>query len=329
MRRTPLADLPLERFLPAPTDANIPRYATSPFKQPGSNKRPLSPTGPAPFSPAKRRILEQEGLLSPPKTPLPSSSRSSGRFAPTYFHDLVKGPDSPARKLDFRPDAPQSASAGGSRSPTTPSRTSRRTSDGRTRTSPRLAARSATKQPVQSQSPSTPRPSAASATPAPAPAPAPAASPAGPSTSAPLMIPREMPPPPDRLSIHYPGFDVYQDTHIPLLRASDIITAPEPAPGKEEEKENLPPRRRMRKAATEPAPLDGKKALDGKRARSTPRGLKERNEADEATPRRSVRLGAGAGTPAASAKRSAAQERRRMMEDEVDGAGSDEENIAL
>ncbi|TFY55952.1 hypothetical protein EVG20_g9125 [Dentipellis fragilis] len=324
MKRTPLADLPLERFLPASTDANIPRHATSPFKQPGSNKRPLSPTGPTPFSPAKRRILEQEGLLSPPKTPLSSSSsRSSGRFAPTYFHDLVKGPDSPARKLDFKPDALQSASAGGSRSPSTPSRTTRHTSDGRTRTSPRLVAKSSARQ--ASQSPPTPQPSSASATPASASAPAPAASPAGPSTSTPLMIPREMPPPPDRLSMHYPGFDVHQDTHIPLLRASDVMAAPEPAPGKEEEKENLPPRRRVRKAATEPTTLDGKKALDGKRAKSTPRGLKERNEADDATPRRSARLG----TSAASAKRSAAQERRRMMEDEVDGAGSDEENIAL
>jgi hypothetical protein len=30
------------------------------------------------------------------------------------------------------------------------------------------------------------------------------------------MIPREMPPPPDRRSAHYPGFDVHPDTHVAL-----------------------------------------------------------------------------------------------------------------
>ena len=30
------------------------------------------------------------------------------------------------------------------------------------------------------------------------------------------MIPREMPPRPDRRSVHYPGFDVHQDTHVAL-----------------------------------------------------------------------------------------------------------------
>jgi hypothetical protein len=30
------------------------------------------------------------------------------------------------------------------------------------------------------------------------------------------MVPREMPPPPDRRSVHYPGFDVHHDTHLAL-----------------------------------------------------------------------------------------------------------------
>ena len=30
------------------------------------------------------------------------------------------------------------------------------------------------------------------------------------------MVPREMPPLADRRSVHYPGFDVHQDTHIAL-----------------------------------------------------------------------------------------------------------------
>lgn len=30
------------------------------------------------------------------------------------------------------------------------------------------------------------------------------------------MVPREMPPPPDRRSAHYPGFEVHLDTHVAL-----------------------------------------------------------------------------------------------------------------
>lgn len=30
------------------------------------------------------------------------------------------------------------------------------------------------------------------------------------------MVPREMPPPPDRRSAHYPGFDVHHDSHVAL-----------------------------------------------------------------------------------------------------------------
>lgn len=94
MRRPgPLQDLPLEHFLPP--NPNLPK---SPFKLARGSKRPLSPGAPSTFSPAKRRILVVEGIYSPEslKSPLSSSIQSPARFA-----DLVKGPDSPARRLDF------------------------------------------------------------------------------------------------------------------------------------------------------------------------------------------------------------------------------------
>ena len=74
-RPGPLKDMPLARFLPHTT----------------SRKRTLSPT-PALFSPAKRRILSEEGIY-------------------THFSDVLAGPSSPAKRLDFgSPKQTQSAS---------------------------------------------------------------------------------------------------------------------------------------------------------------------------------------------------------------------------
>ncbi|KAH0587801.1 hypothetical protein J132_06144 [Termitomyces sp. J132] len=68
-RPGPLKDIPLACFVPA-----------------AARKRPLSPA--PPLSPAKRRILHQEGIYTP------SNPRSS-------FSDVLAGPSSPAKRLDF------------------------------------------------------------------------------------------------------------------------------------------------------------------------------------------------------------------------------------
>ncbi|KAG6916709.1 hypothetical protein DXG01_005658 [Tephrocybe rancida] len=84
-RPGPLQDLPIEHFIPL--NPNLP----------SSRKRPLSPGEPILYSPAKRRILNEEGFHTP-KSPL------SARFS-----DILAGPSSPAKKLDF--GAPKQASS--------------------------------------------------------------------------------------------------------------------------------------------------------------------------------------------------------------------------
>lgn len=71
-----------------------------------------------------------------------------------------------------------------------------------------------------------------------------------------MLIPREVSPP-DRQSIHYPGFDVHQDPYIiiPVARAFDSSEDVESAIttfDKECEKENLAPRRKSSKKTAEP-----------------------------------------------------------------------------
>ena len=61
------------------------------------------------------------------------------------------------------------------------------------------------------------------------------------------MVPREMPLPPDRRSVHYPGFDVHLDTHIalPCTRSKARVKADAAATRVQEEgdaaKENIRP----------------------------------------------------------------------------------------
>ncbi|KIK04636.1 hypothetical protein K443DRAFT_92577 [Laccaria amethystina LaAM-08-1] len=62
------------------------------------------------------------------------------------------------------------------------------------------------------------------------------------------LIPREMPPPPDPQSIHFPGFFVFQDTHLVVL--PPLNNEPTTDSNLDVPKENVPPRRKTRKAAT-------------------------------------------------------------------------------
>ena len=228
MPRPVLIDLPLEPFLRAASDdANLPIPRTG-------SKRSRSPSlARSIFSPAKRRILEQEALFSPSQS---RSYRGEGdnslrphrnallhafasstcllgpslaglsdtHPAPPYLpHALV--PSSPREsKRESKRVSPRLSTSRHPKSPPSPTTTPTRASSRKTRS------RTTTTTPSSSSSSSSPsqRQSARHvSTPS-------LKTPTGITTT--TMIPREMPPPPDRRSLHYPGFDVHLDTHIAL-----------------------------------------------------------------------------------------------------------------
>jgi len=242
-RPGPLQELPLEHYTPSRTPAS----ALSPFKSLATKakKRPHSPSV-SHYSPAKRRILGEEGIfileksmkspLSPMKTPRMSAPRFSG---------LLAGPGSPARVLDFglpktrdgdpdkRARAPammdmMMCSPAPSSSSLAPSPELK--ASGSTRGSAASRSRS------QSKQPASPTPKRGSTT----------------SLLAHGAIPRDLPAqaPPD--SIHYPGFYVHQD---PILFPQSILstcsfdseTESEDESDKTTQKENLAPRRKTKK----------------------------------------------------------------------------------
>ena len=92
------------------------------------------------------------------------------------------------------------------------------------------------------------------------------------SVTVPIAIPRELPPPPDPQSIHYPGFVVFQDTHVTIYpadfnpeRASDADTHTDLF------KENLPPcRKTLSKATLETLKFDVTPLGKSKRVTGTP-----------------------------------------------------------
>ncbi|TBU33189.1 hypothetical protein BD311DRAFT_479893 [Dichomitus squalens] len=225
------------------------------------HKRPHSPGIGSLDSPAKRRLKAAEGITSPKYTKSPlSGSSSSARFAPAHFHALLQGPDSPAKRLDFGSDASDSTACegGGSGTPRrSPKRTPSASASTQTTTSmrrsTRLAARRASRSPSASglRSPSESDHNAGHAQ-------------TGSDdertaairvlTIAPLLIPRVVIPP-DRQSIHYPGFDIYQDPHILVPVASSSSPDPASTPyyaDQEHDKENVAPRRNSSKRLATP-----------------------------------------------------------------------------
>lgn len=195
--------------------------------------------------------------MSKMKSPL-STSSNSARFAPAHFHALLQGEDSPAKRLDFGSseasdttvcEAPRSSGGGSG----TPRRSPKRTQPARVRRSPRLSARTPGSPPghpgsaLDGQAGADVHPVAARV-----------------STVAPLTIPREVTPP-DRQSIHYPGFDVYQDPHIILPVAGSTGVSIDDGPSasdKEYDKENIAPRRKSTKKSANPTtPSQRLKAL--------------------------------------------------------------------
>ena len=216
MPRPVLVDLPPEYFLQPvfADDVNLPNPRTG-------SKRSRSPSlARSILNPAKRRILEQEGLF-PPAQSLPSSStiRHSSRSPHGAF---LHPSDNPKRPIgtsaaglgDILPSPPGEPDA----LALPPPRVSRRVS-------PRL---SSTPQSKSLPAPTTPtrtsprktrsQTSPTSTTPkAPSQRAGHTSTPSSPMSATKLtMVPREMPPRPDRRSSHYPGFDVHQDTHVAL-----------------------------------------------------------------------------------------------------------------
>ncbi|KAF9534750.1 hypothetical protein CPB83DRAFT_888721 [Crepidotus variabilis] len=207
MGRKPLQELPLDKFLLAVHDS-------SGTKQSRTNKRPLSPGDISVVSPAKRRNLAAQGVFPseiPFKSP-PSSLRKS--FAsPARFTDVLAGPESPARVLNFGTPKhltgdPQKRLATQLHEQATP--TQQQPSSSRLAASPELKPRLArsTRQDYHIPSPDDVFSDSIS-----------------PSTQLDahpscLFIPRPLPPRPDPHSIHYPGFEVYQDPHIVTFSSS-------------------------------------------------------------------------------------------------------------
>ncbi|ESK94458.1 hypothetical protein Moror_8116 [Moniliophthora roreri MCA 2997] len=216
--RPPLREIPLSE---APAPVNVPK----------SHKRSLSPDGPRLFSPAKRRILCEEGILSPQKmSRTPFRSRD-------IFSDL-RTESSPAKRLDF-------------------SVTKRTEAECTSATKIRNLASSSE---LASRTPHTPSPAHHNRTPNPAeddffatPDRLPLLSRSSKSSR---TIPRELPACSEVHSIHYPGFQVHRDAFIVIPEPINIeLFAVEAA------KENMPPRKALRKITTEASCVDGKAIL--------------------------------------------------------------------
>lgn len=247
-RPGPLQPYDIRLFTPTPSAPGTPSRP---------NKRPHSPSVGLLDGPAKRRLKGGEGIVSPKyvKSPL-SGSRTGARFAPAHFHALLQGPDSPAKRLDFGSDTSDATACedGGSgtpwRSPKQSSSTSTSTKTTKVRRSPRPTARtsrsplasgeegrSGSNNPGQTLAGADERTAAVRAL-----------------TTVPLIIPRVVTPP-NRQSIHYPGFDIYQDPHIVLSVASNCSTdliSTSSADDREHDKENVAPRRKSSKKTSAP-----------------------------------------------------------------------------
>ncbi|KAI9448093.1 beta and beta-prime subunits of DNA dependent RNA-polymerase [Lactarius indigo] len=228
--RPVLADLPLDLIL-NPNSDHPTRGLNRSISLTGS-KRSRSPSlARSIFSPAKRRILEQEGLILTSRSrlrtstsihslsrallhasddlkhlPAPSFAKGDAPL-PTPIHPDLLDPPSPREprrsspRLSASPNSKSCSSA-----TTTPTRTSPRKSHPQTTTA---GSSSSSSRPVRH-----------------------------------TMVPREMPPPPDRRSVHYPGFDVHQDTHIALPCTRSMTRAREEAARAQEgeaAKENVRP----------------------------------------------------------------------------------------
>jgi hypothetical protein len=253
MHRPVLVDLPLDPLLhPVSDNPNLPITSTR-------SKRSRSPSlAHSIFSPAKRRILEQEGLFPPSHSrPYPSTTTHSLRpRRRTILHGLDGS--TPTSNIDTL----QSKLAHPHPSLVPVSLREQK------RISPRLSASPQSHSPPAPATPTrtSPRRRTCSQT----------------TTTTATMIPREMPPSPDRRSAHYPGFDVHLDTHIALPCTRSKARAKEEAARVQESgdatKENVRP-------PMVSLPFKGK------------------SKGGDATPRRSARLRTNSGNTCSTAQK--------------------------
>ncbi|KAJ3923554.1 hypothetical protein F5877DRAFT_63201 [Lentinula edodes] len=330
-RPGPLCEWSLDRFLPS--SSNSTQGKLSGNSRP--NKRPLSPGGPSLFSPTKKRILTQEGIFYPEKT---MKSPFRGRSTPGgSFSDLLRAPDSPAKKLEFGSAKPahQPLSISDSCEVTSfsslprPSTPVKATLNSRSlASSPDLVPKTNVKSTPRHgfddddffSTPERLHPSLA------------CPPPLAPFT----LLSRELPPPSDPQSIHYPGFVVHQDAHITVLNPTAVESLMKDCKERDEWKENLAPRKKMKKVVIdsvdskpmlmtpEAKKLEMEQLFKAKSTPATPRktAAKEWQEDTSPTPRRTG-LRFQAGTPAISEEEK--RQRRRMLKDEVEADRMDED----
>lgn len=320
-RPGPLQELPLEHFLPP--NPNLPNSSKS-----RPNKRPLSPGGPSLFSPAKRRILNDEGVFFPERTP----KSPLGRGTPARFAQVLSGPGSPARKLDFgAPKHVAKCSTAPHAAPLVRDATPTRElpSSSRLAPSPEFKHASLSQQDQdQEMDDYFGLPSLSSNMQL---------------STIPSVITRDMPPPSDPQSIHYPGFRVHYDIHISrdVLDSESIALEEKDKDGR---KENLAPRRRPHKTMTAPNP-DMRSQILSPDARKRELEKLGRIKSTPATPKKALggdrQSCVGSPTPqrpifgmagAASTTRLVEMERiemRRVLQDETDDVEIDEDDIAF
>ncbi|PCH41461.1 hypothetical protein WOLCODRAFT_137402 [Wolfiporia cocos MD-104 SS10] len=95
-----LQELPLQHFLP-------PAVPSATSKRVPPNKRPHSPGTTSCGTPAKRRVLAEDIIMDCTDSAMNTLRVSSnGRFPSAYFNALLHGPNSPAKKLEFTPASP-------------------------------------------------------------------------------------------------------------------------------------------------------------------------------------------------------------------------------
>lgn len=149
---------------------------------------------------------------------------------------------------------------------------------------------------------------------------------------APILIPREVPPSPNRQSVDYPGFDVYRDTHIELITTSSRFRMDDSEDlDTDFVKENIPPRIRPKKVMSAPEKIGpmpfspkGKSKLS---AASFPVTPQEFYRETPATPRvnRTPGLNACSMTPGWTPRAGNSLSSRRALEREVDERCSEDD----
>ncbi|KAL5507949.1 hypothetical protein ACEPAH_5567 [Sanghuangporus vaninii] len=307
--RTPLRALPLDCFSHS-DNSPVPR--PNPLKS--STKRSRSPS--AMLSPAKRRILREEGYLASPSFQMKSIDYERALMGSAYCRSRWDDPGSPML-------VDSDSNRGGEGSPLLDAVANRT----RSKTSPPKIVSPSKTQAATSRLSSNRTPASIDRARSHV------------RGAPPLMVPRELPPCPDPQSVHYPGFDIHYDTHIELPSTSSrFIPDPDLDRDKEGRKENLAPRRIAKKLSI---PFEGGSAgICREKLFSKPQ-----TESQPVAPYRSTPLRTSVAPFAGRGAHSSAKAlceitpgrhpdtagdklaRRRLMQEEADNVYSDEEDI--